>query len=569
MPLQTAIPSRRHILSISSDIGISLARAWLAEGCEVSGTYRTMSPQVEELQALGARVAHCDLADRTSVDSAMATLTDLGSWDVLVVAPGAQEPVCAFEKVDIDAWSESIDVNFTAQLRAVHRLLPFRRTDSALGPVVLLFAGGGTNNATLNYSAYTIAKIASIKMCELLDAEVPDTRFTILGPGWVKTKIHEATLKAPEMAGANYQRTVDMLNSGNCVPMEKVVEGCNWLVNAPRDVIGGRNFSLVHDQWGTEALNEMLRADGNMYKLRRAGNDKMLGALSPRDVSAADVLSNLLETLPRMTSRHVPGTPEYNQLKVSARLAAQRVFGPGCANTATFGPYGTLRLTYHKMGAIDSVDLFGLDELIIFSYYWRNRNRYRRVADVGANIGLHSILLARCGYEVRSYEPDPQHCTNIRQNLECNGESAKVNLIEAAVSSQPGRAQFLRLLGNTTGSHLAGAKQNPYGEIDRFDVELRPIDEIMTWADFVKIDAEGHECQILTATTAAHWDGTDAMVEIGGRENAEKVFAHLSKLGVNMFPQRLAWGRARSAEDLPNSYHDGSLFISRRDEMSW
>ena len=37
-------------------------------------------------------------------------------------------------------------------------------------------------------------------MCELLDAEVPDVKFVILGPGWVRTKIHDAVLQAGKIA---------------------------------------------------------------------------------------------------------------------------------------------------------------------------------------------------------------------------------------------------------------------------------------------------------------------------------------------------------------------------------
>ena len=36
--------------------------------------------------------------------------------------------------------------------------------------------------------AYTLSKIASIKAVELLDAEVKDTKFTILGPGGLRLK---------------------------------------------------------------------------------------------------------------------------------------------------------------------------------------------------------------------------------------------------------------------------------------------------------------------------------------------------------------------------------------------
>ena len=137
-----------------------------------------------------------------------------------------------------------------------------------------MFAGGGTNSATIDYSAYTISKIASIKMIELLDAEINDTTFSILGPGWVKTKIHDATLQSEEAAGENYIKTLDMLdkNGEKCNPMEDVIKCCNWILSSDRELVGGRNFSLVFDPWDSKDI-EKIRDDSNNFKLRRFGNE--------------------------------------------------------------------------------------------------------------------------------------------------------------------------------------------------------------------------------------------------------------------------------------------------------
>src|SRR3546814_20413787 len=92
------------------------------------------------------------------------------------------------------------------------------------------------------------------------------------------------------------------------------------------------------------------------------------------------------------------------------------------------------------MGNIDSLDLFGIDELIVFAFYWANRDRYRTALDLGANIGLHSIILDRCGYRVTAFEPDPETAEELRRNLVRNGCS-NVEVHEAAVAAEAiGRA---------------------------------------------------------------------------------------------------------------------------------
>lgn len=262
------------IISASSDIGTAISRRWLTRGWNVFGTYRTMSQTVDELHSYGVELVDCDLSDPTSIRKACSNLRTLcPQWDVLVMCPGTQEPVGAYIECNFDEWEESVRVNFTSQMRIIHELLPSRRVNSVLGPCVLLFAGGGTNNAPMNYSAYTISKIALIKMCELLDAEISDTRFVILGPGWVKTKIHNSTLRAGARVGINYQRTVKKLDSDEWTPMDQVLDCCDWAVNTHRELISGRNFSVVFDRWGTEELAKMLTENLDMYKLRRYGND--------------------------------------------------------------------------------------------------------------------------------------------------------------------------------------------------------------------------------------------------------------------------------------------------------
>lgn len=262
------------VISATSDIGAAMCLQWLDQGHEVFGTYCTHSQTVSGLENKGAALLQLDIASASSVDAIAKKLNVICmGWDVLVLAPGTQKPVGLFQDTDPDAWATSLNINFVHQWRLVHRLLSSRNREHPLGPCVLFFAGGGSNNSVLHYSAYTVSKIACIKMCELLDAEIPDTRFSIVGPGWVKTKIHHETLAAgAQAAGDNYERTKAKLAADDFVPMQKVLDSCDWIISQPRDVVGGRNFSTEHDDWGSDDLVNALHDDPNMYKLRRHGN---------------------------------------------------------------------------------------------------------------------------------------------------------------------------------------------------------------------------------------------------------------------------------------------------------
>ncbi len=261
------------VISASSDIGWAIVQDWCKKDWTVFGTYRQMHDFMKPTGQADPFLIPCDILDVKSIDAACADLARLCAWDVLLIAPARQEPVGRFHEVDFDEWEEGVQVNLLRQLRILHRLLPHRGQSTEFKPTVMFFAGGGTNNSVDRYSSYTLSKIALIKMCELLDTEMPDVRFVIVGPGWVKTKGHLPTLKVgASMAGANYEKTLLKLASDDCTPMADVVGCCNWLIETQCDAVSGRNFSVVFDQWGSPGLEAALKADIDMYKLRRSGN---------------------------------------------------------------------------------------------------------------------------------------------------------------------------------------------------------------------------------------------------------------------------------------------------------
>ena len=273
MSVQTVI-----VIGVGSDIGAELVRRFAADGWSVKGTYR--GARAPGNMPAGADLTRCDLGSRESTAAATQWLRkEADPWDAVVVAAGTEEPIGEFWDCDADEWERGFQVNAFAPLRLVRGLYPARRRGGRSS--VAFFSGSGTNNAAPSYSAYCASKILLIKMCELLDAESPDTSFFIVGPGIVRTKIHEQTLGAPDRSGANYRKVVDFLESADPGTSHDDIHACiRWCMNAGRNVVGGRNISLVHDAWrnGGKALANRLEADRNLYKLRRFGNEARTGS---------------------------------------------------------------------------------------------------------------------------------------------------------------------------------------------------------------------------------------------------------------------------------------------------
>ena len=113
--------------------------------------------------------------------------------------------------------------------------------------------------------------------------------------------------------------------------------------------------------------------------------------------------SNLFEFLADHPQDHARGTSLYRfveGLTTAAFHEAQPAFE--AVKKVAIAELGTIVLPYEKMGAIDSIDLFGLDELLMFSFYYRNlralpsRSRYRSQSWPAFHIALDVWFKSRC-----------------------------------------------------------------------------------------------------------------------------------------------------------------------------
>lgn len=239
-------------------------------------------------------------------------------------------------------------------------------------------------------------------------------------------------------------------------------------------------------------------------------------------------------------------------------------------NHKTIGPFAIPNL--QMGGGITSKSLFGLDELILFSYYARNASKYQSAADLGANIGLHSLMLSELGYSVSAFEPDPQTTQVAKEILTQARNNRQIFWNQSAVvpdTFSGEYATFVRVLGNTTSSHVKGAK-NPYGALEEFKVSTERFSKILTSANLVKLDVEGLEGELFRNFDLPPGVAfPDTLAEIGNPENALVVFSAAMSFGLNLFSQKTSWEKVELAKFMPTSYREGSVFISSRESMPW
>lgn len=271
---------RKHLflLSISSDIGFSIACHYLKLGWKVTGTYRRMNAHLVEASDLypNLTLIPCDLSHDFSIANLVSEFAVLEPWDLFVSAVGEPLPLTSFATSDWAEWISSFYINSLAQLEVLHKLIRYKNRDRGK-PTVVFFAAGGTNGPVSNFSAYTSAKIHLTKMVELLAHEDKATRYCIVGPGWTPSKTHMYML-------GNLPRGDDRIELINkFVAGDKAGTSHNticrfidWCLGQDDLVINGRNFSIVNDDWQGKYepdLVKLLKGDPDMFKLRRYRND--------------------------------------------------------------------------------------------------------------------------------------------------------------------------------------------------------------------------------------------------------------------------------------------------------
>lgn len=271
--------------------------------------------------------------------------------------------------------------------------------------------------------------------------------------------------------------------------------------------------------------------------------------------------NKILDLINKDKRYHVPGSEKYLSLKKKLRFYIKKQ----SKNKFQYQPIRNIfiKLPFYKMGNINSLNLFDLDELIIFSIYSKVISKDSNVADLGANIGLHSLVMSKLGAKVTAYEPDLDHVKQFKKNLILN----KINNVKVhrkAVYNKKKIIKFTKVINNSTSSFIGDAK-SPYGPIKITKVKTENFKNILKLNDILKIDVEGVEDKLLKSTTAKDWKNKFVILEIGNKKNAEIIFNHFKKMKIVQFlAQKKLWKKVNKLNEMPFSYKDGSVLICNK-----
>lgn len=154
------------------------------------------------------------------------------------------------------------------------------------------------------------------------------------------------------------------------------------------------------------------------------------------------------------------------------------------------------------------------------------------IYDIGANIGLYSLVFARCGArQVHSFEPGETAAGYLRNNLHLNNVT-NVLVHQLVVTDRSGTCSFVVDEETTATSHVART-----GESGK-SVRCESLDQYVAQhqlapPDLVKIDVEGEDESVLMGMRRLLGHGPIVYVEGGRRspDNAVRSMVLLADMG--------------------------------------
>jgi FkbM family methyltransferase len=116
--------------------------------------------------------------------------------------------------------------------------------------------------------------------------------------------------------------------------------------------------------------------------------------------------------------------------------------------------------------------------------------------DIGSHAALYSVVLKTRfpGLEVHAFEPDRTNLCQLYANLFVNGLTRDIHVHEFGLSNRSGSIAF------DTSEETSSRGTRRISNTGNSEIEIRQLDDVLHDRDrvvAVKIDVEGHECQVV------------------------------------------------------------------------
>ncbi len=261
-------------------IGFVIAKELVDQGAKVVVCSRTKFDLDKALKLLNTKeeVAYGKICDVSSLRDCKELIAfakrKLHKIDILVNNAGIYGPIDSFERININDFKKTIDINLLGMVYCSYFVIPIMEKNGS-GKIINV-CGAGVGGGTLpKFTAYFTSKFAVAGFTEVLSDELKEKNIQVnaISPGPVNTHLNKYLIEqGPKKSGEEiYKNAIRQQKEGGASP-ELAAKLVAYLVSPEANHITGR---LLSAKWNpSENLKDITEFGSNLYKLRKINEEQ-------------------------------------------------------------------------------------------------------------------------------------------------------------------------------------------------------------------------------------------------------------------------------------------------------
>lgn len=261
-------------------IGFAIAKELVRQGVKVvicSRTNADIQKALKELNKQGEMAFGiiCDISQLSDCKELITFAQNtLKKIDILVNNAGIYGPIGSFEKINVNDFKKTIEINLMGMVYCSYFVIPIMKKNG--NGKIINICGAGVGGGTLpRFSAYFTSKFAIAGFTEVLSDELKEKNITVnaISPGPVNTYLNKYLIEqGPQKSGKQmYDNALQLQRDGE-TSAELAAKLVAYLVSTEANHITGK---LLSARWNPPGkLASIKEFSRNLYKLRKINEDQ-------------------------------------------------------------------------------------------------------------------------------------------------------------------------------------------------------------------------------------------------------------------------------------------------------